>query len=169
MSRNARALIEEDYDVHRQAELLRSLSRSEGESHEPRGHLCADPGVPVFGTKGSSVHVQEIVRAWRGTGAAVTVYCTLLGTERPSDLADLDVVEVKPESVPASARERAVQDAALGLADEVLRNGCGLFYERYSLFSPALSVVARILDVPSVLEVNAPPIEEQQGTASCSM
>ena len=63
-------------------------------------YLCADPGVPVFGTKGSSVHVQEIVRAWRGTGAAVTVYCTLLGTERPSDLADLDVVEVKPESVP---------------------------------------------------------------------
>jgi len=35
-------------------------------------YLCADPGVPVFGTKGSSVHVQEIVRAWRGTGAAVT-------------------------------------------------------------------------------------------------
>ncbi len=29
MSRNARALIEEDYDVHRQAELLRSLARSE--------------------------------------------------------------------------------------------------------------------------------------------
>jgi glycosyltransferase involved in cell wall biosynthesis len=125
-------------------------------------YLCADPGVPVFGTKGSSVHVQEIVRAWRETGAAVTVYCTRLGTERPSDLADLDVVEVKPESVPGPARERAVQDAALGLADEVLRNGCGLFYERYSLFSPALSVVARILDVPSVLEVNAPLIEEQQ-------
>ena len=125
-------------------------------------YLCADPGVPVFGTKGSSVHVQEIVRAWRGTGAVVTVYCTRLGTERPSDLADLDVVEVKPESVPGPARERAVQDAALGLADEVLRNGCGLFYERYSLFSPALSVVARILDVPSVLEVNAPLIEEQQ-------
>ena len=84
-------------------------------------YLCADPGVPVFGTKGSSVHVQEIVRAWRGTGAVVTVYCTLLGTERPSDLADLDVVEVNTlEPVPASARERAVQDAALGLADEVL-------------------------------------------------
>ncbi len=29
VSRNARALIEEDYDVHRQAELLRSLTRSE--------------------------------------------------------------------------------------------------------------------------------------------
>ena len=125
-------------------------------------YLCADPGVPVFGTKGSSVHVQEIVRAWRGAGAAVTVYCTLLGTERPRDLADLDVVEVKPDSVPGPARERAIQDAALSLVDEVLRHGCGLFYERYSLFSPALSVVARVLDVPSVLEVNAPLIEEQQ-------
>lgn len=125
-------------------------------------YLCADPGVPVFGTKGSSVHVQEIVRAWRGAGAAVTVYCTRLGTDRPADLADLDVVEVQPDAAPGPARERAIQDAALALVDEVLRNGCGLVYERYSLFSPALSVVARVLDIPSVLEVNAPLIEEQQ-------
>ena len=132
-------------------------------------YLCADPGVPVFGTKGSSVHVQEIVRAWRRTGAVVTVYCARLGADRPADLADLAVVEVPPNTAgPASgtavcaARERAVQDAALALADEVLRRGCGLVYERYSLFSPAMSVVARILNVPSVLEVNAPLIEEQQ-------
>ncbi|MCU1531185.1 MAG: glycosyltransferase family 1 protein [Arthrobacter sp.] len=125
-------------------------------------YLCADPGVPVFGTKGSSVHVQEIVRAWRGAGAAVTVYCAQRGTERPADLADLDVVEVQPGSAPGPARERAVEDAALALVDEVLHQGCGLFYERYSLFSPALSVVARVLEVPSVLEVNAPLIEEQQ-------
>ena len=125
-------------------------------------YLCADPGVPVFGTKGSSVHVQEIVRAWRAAGATVTVYCTRLGTDRPADLADLDVVEVRPDDVPGPARERAVEDAALALVDEVLHHGCGLVYERYSLFSPALSVVARVLDVPSVLEVNAPLIEEQQ-------
>ena len=55
-------------------------------------YICADPGVPVFGTKGSSVHVQEIVRAWRRAGAEVTVYCTRRGTERPADLADLPVV-----------------------------------------------------------------------------
>ena len=23
-------------------------------------YICADPGVPVFGTKGSTLHVQEI-------------------------------------------------------------------------------------------------------------
>ncbi len=125
-------------------------------------YLCADPGVPVFGTKGSSVHVQEIVRAWardrrRSHGLlhparhrAAQRSCR---SRRRRSQAGIR---------PGPARERAVQDAALGLADEVLRNGCGLFYERYSMFSPALSVVARILDVPSVLEVNAPLIEEQQ-------
>jgi glycosyltransferase involved in cell wall biosynthesis len=125
-------------------------------------YLCADPGVPVFGTKGSSVHVQEIVRAWRNTGAAVTVYCTRKGTDRPADLADLDVVEVRPGDATGPAHEQAVQDAALDLVDEVLHRGCGLVYERYSLFSPALSVLAPVLDIPSVLEVNAPLIEEQQ-------
>jgi alpha-maltose-1-phosphate synthase len=126
-------------------------------------YLCADPGVPVFGTKGSSVHVQEIVRAWRGSGSDVTVYCARRGKDIPADLADLDVVEVPPDSAPAgAAREQANEDAALALADEVLHRGCGLVYERYSLFSPALSVLAPVLDVPSVLEVNAPLIEEQQ-------
>ncbi|CAI3804464.1 glycosyltransferase family 4 protein [Pseudarthrobacter sp. MM222] len=126
-------------------------------------YFCADPGVPVFGTKGSSVHVQEIVRAWRGTGADVTVYCARRGTDRPADLADLDVVEVTPKSATAgAAREQAIEDAALALVDEVLHRGCGLIYERYSLFSPALSVLAPVLDIPSVLEINAPLIEEQQ-------
>ncbi|MET4096863.1 glycosyltransferase family 4 protein [Arthrobacter sp. UYCu712] len=126
-------------------------------------YVCADPGVPIFGTKGSSVHVQEIVRAWRGSGADVTVYCARRGTDRPADLADLDVIEVRPEPAPAgAAREQAVQEAALALVDEVLHRGCGLVYERYSLFSPALSVLAPVLDIPSVLEVNAPLIEEQQ-------
>ena len=34
-------------------------------------YVCADPGVPVFGRKGCSVHVQEVVRALRRTGARV--------------------------------------------------------------------------------------------------
>lgn len=28
-------------------------------------YVCLDPGVPVFGAKGASVHVQEVVRALR--------------------------------------------------------------------------------------------------------
>ncbi len=125
-------------------------------------YVCADPGVPVFGTKGSSVHVQEIVRAWRKRGAAVTVYCTRLGTDRPDDLADLDVVAVTTPHAGGAAREPALEGAALALTDRILHDGCDLVYERYSLFSPALSVAAGVLNVPAVLEVNAALIEEQQ-------
>ncbi|PNH85664.1 glycosyltransferase family 4 protein [Arthrobacter sp. AFG20] len=137
-------------------------------------YVCADPGVPVFGTKGSSVHVQEIVRAWRRAGADVTVYCTRAGTDRPADLAWLPVVEIPPHRAeragaasgagPASGeeRERAIEEAAVALAETVVRDGCDVVYERYSLFSPALAMAAGALRVPGVLEVNAPLIEEQQ-------
>ena len=34
-------------------------------------NVCADHGVPVFGRKGCSVHVQEIVRAFTRRGVDV--------------------------------------------------------------------------------------------------
>lgn len=138
-------------------------------------YICADPGVPVFGTKGSSVHVQEIVRAWRRAGADVTIYCTRAGTDRPADLAGLPVVEIRPHagsgtpsgSAPSgapsgAAREHAIGEAAAALAQAVIAGGCDVVYERYSLFSAALAMVSEALRVPAVLEVNAPLIEEQQ-------
>jgi glycosyltransferase involved in cell wall biosynthesis len=125
-------------------------------------YICADPGVPVFGTKGSSVHVQEMVRAWRRAGADVTVYCVRAGNDKPADLGGLDVVERPPRKAEPAGRERAVEEAAYSLGDTALRDGCDVAYERYSLFSPALSLVAGTLGVPAVLEVNAPLIEEQQ-------
>ena len=36
-------------------------------------YLLADPGIGVFGTKGASVHVQEIIRAFRTHRHEVTV------------------------------------------------------------------------------------------------
>ena len=35
-------------------------------------YICADPGIPVFGTKGASVHVQEVVKAMLSKGLDVT-------------------------------------------------------------------------------------------------
>lgn len=125
-------------------------------------YLCADPGVPVFGTKGSSVHVQEIVRAWQSSGASVKVYCTRLGSTRPKDLGALEVVETKPVAASGADRERAAASAADRLALSIAAQGCDLVYERYSLFSTGLADVKEELRVPGVLEVNAPLIEEQQ-------
>jgi alpha-maltose-1-phosphate synthase len=128
-------------------------------------YLCADPGVPAFGTKGASVHVQEIVRAWRARGASVHLYCTRLGDEVPADLRDLPVTHVEvPGGLDAGEREHAQERVAAQLADAVLADGADVVYERYSLFSRALSVVgaqgtgARIT---RILEVNSPLIEEQ--------
>ena len=72
-------------------------------------YVCADPGIPVFGTKGASVHVQEIVRAWRARGADVHVYAVRLGDDVPADLADLPVhlVRVGGKGLDPAQREVA--------------------------------------------------------------
>lgn len=133
-------------------------------------YVCADPGVPVFGTKGASVHVQEIIRAWRTRGARVRIYCTRVGDDRPADLADVEVIHRRvPRPDPGldadaatAAREQAQQAAAQWLADQVIADGADLVYERYSLFSTALAEISDRTGAPGVLEVNSPLIEEQQ-------
>jgi glycosyltransferase involved in cell wall biosynthesis len=127
-------------------------------------YLCADPGVPAFGTKGASVHVQEIIRAWRARGAQVHLYCTRLGDDVPADLSDLPVTHVPVErGADPADRERAQAHAAERLAAAVLADGADVVYERYSLFSTALAVIGERAAVRPlrILEVNAPLIEEQ--------
>jgi hypothetical protein len=49
-------------------------------------YVCADPGVPVFGTKGASVHVQEVLRVLVRGGAEVELVCARTGGPPPADL-----------------------------------------------------------------------------------
>lgn len=125
-------------------------------------YLCADPGIPLFGTKGASVHIQEIVRAFRASGATVRMYCTRRGTDVPADLADLQVTEHRVPRAEGAGREAAQAQAAAALAEAVIADGADLVYERYSLFSTALEDISTRLQIPSVLEVNAPLIDEQR-------
>lgn len=125
-------------------------------------YLCADPGVPVFGTKGASVHVQEIVRSFRARGDEVTIYCTRRGDDVPGDLAGVRIVERKVQARTPAARERAVAEAARELAAHAASDGCDLVYERFALFSTAAADVARCSAAASVVEVNAPLIDEQR-------
>lgn len=129
-------------------------------------YVCADPGIPVFGTKGASVHVQEIIRAWRAKGAEVHVYAVRLGDEVPADLADLPVhiVKVGGKGLDPAEREVAQQRAAAELARQVAELAPDVVYERYSLFSTVLEHARLALGsaVTTVLEVNAPLIDEQR-------
>jgi glycosyltransferase involved in cell wall biosynthesis len=125
-------------------------------------YLCADPGIPVFGTKGASVHIQEIVRAFRRRGDNVTVYCSRRGDVVPADLADLRVVDIAVRAPDAASREVAISVTAGLLAAAAIADGCDLVYERYSLFSTAAALVKDATGAPLVLEVNAPLIDEQR-------
>lgn len=125
-------------------------------------YIVADPGVPVFGTKGASVHVQEIVRAFRARGAQVTVYATRRGSQVPPDLVDLPVVEHRVSGADTAERERSIHAASRALAVAALQDGCDLVYERFSLFSDAGARVAQAGGVPAILEVNAPLVDEQR-------
>lgn len=125
-------------------------------------YVCADPGVPVFGTKGASVHVQEIVRAFLARGDDVTIYCARRGDAVPADLDGIRVVELPVRKGSPAAREKRIAGVSRALAARMIADGCDLVYERFSLFSRASSIVAGATGALSVVEVNAPLIEEQR-------
>jgi glycosyltransferase involved in cell wall biosynthesis len=127
-------------------------------------YVCADPGVPVYGSKGASVHVQEVVRALRQQGASVTLFAARVGGEAPADLADVRLVALpKLPKGDVAQRERDALAANADLRARLLHEGpFDAVYERYSLWSYAGMETARQLGAPGLLEVNAPLIEEQR-------
>jgi glycosyltransferase involved in cell wall biosynthesis len=126
-------------------------------------YVCADAGVPVFGRKGCSIHVQEILRAFQKQGADVTLVASRLGDACPPDLQTIPVRALPT----ARSGDPAERERAALVANSVLRRTFereprfDLIYERYSLWSFAAMEHARNCGIPGVLEVNAPLIEEQ--------
>lgn len=125
-------------------------------------YVSADPGVPVFGRKGASVHVQGMLRALLRRGAEVHLLATRFDGEPPADLEDVRVHRLP--SIPkgeAGPRELAALAANGELRSKLATLGpLDLVYERYSLWSHAGIEHARETGAPAVLEVNAPLIEE---------
>ncbi|MGJ9405351.1 glycosyltransferase family 4 protein [Nesterenkonia aurantiaca] len=135
------------------------------------GYLLPDPGIGIFGSKGASVHAQEIIRALRTLGHQVTVFCTKRGDRHddpgsasvPEDLADLPVFVVPVSGAKgAQAREAAVARAAGRMADLAAEGDFDLLYERYSLFSTAGAAARRLCGAALIIEVNAPLLSEQR-------
>lgn len=129
-------------------------------------YVCMDPGVPVFGSKGCSVHVQEVVREFARRGAEVTLIATRAGGEHASALPQCGVRLLEPlPAVDAGEREQRLLDQNQPLGELLQTLGpFDLVYERYSLWSCAALEYARAAGTPCVLEVNAPLIDEQTAT-----
>jgi glycosyltransferase involved in cell wall biosynthesis len=127
-------------------------------------YVCADPGVPIFGCKGCSVHVQEIIRALLAHGARIEVFAASIGGTPPADLEPVRVYRLpKIPKGDAAGRERAALAANQGLSALLAQRGqFDLVYERYSLWSFAGMDYARTTGAASILEVNSPLVDEQR-------
>lgn len=127
-------------------------------------YVCTDPGVPVFGAKGGSVHVQSVLRALLARGVEVTLFARRLGGEPPAGLESVPVRRLsKPPKGQTPERERFLLDANAEVRRQLeVEPGLDLIYERHALFAHGGMEYAREAGIPGLLEVNAPLVEEQQ-------
>jgi glycosyltransferase involved in cell wall biosynthesis len=148
-------------------------------------YLCADSGVPLLGRKGASIHVRSLVAALNRAGHQVVVAAQVLNKspwETPAAIAG-NVLHLRPSSGSAAAVQAlkdfnqtlGVENAVPGeirrilsnkeLGDDLRRRFEGdppdFIYERASLCGIAGGKLARELNVPLLLEVNAPLTGEQ--------
>lgn len=127
-------------------------------------YVCVDPGVPVFGQKGCSVHVQELIRAFVKQGAHIDLFSNRVKGDRPAGLENINVHKLPalpPKEEPV-ARERAALDQNDRLLKELQQRGPFDFvYERYWLWNYSGMEYAKTCGIPGILEVNAPLIEEE--------
>ncbi|SEE95463.1 glycosyltransferase family 4 protein [Ruania alba] len=128
-------------------------------------YVCTDPGIPVFGSKGASVHVRAVLRRLVAAGLEVDLITPRTGGDAPPDLAQVRV-HLLPQVVGADPadRERSAQASEAGVAallDTIADDGpIDLVYERYALWGRTSSAWAQRRGIRSILEVNAPLVHE---------
>ena len=139
-------------------------------------YLCADPGVPIGGTKGASIHVFEFLSGLRRAGLDATVVAAASMPESQHMLPfDLHIPQVSGlqafyragRQTPASRRaKREARTFAMNtwfeqkLTELLDLDQFDVLYERYSLFGIAGTVTANRFGIPHILEVNAPLVRE---------
>jgi glycosyltransferase involved in cell wall biosynthesis len=126
-------------------------------------YLCADGGVPVFGRKGCSIHVQEVISAMLARGAVVDLFANRFDGDAPRALRAVRAHALpRTEGDDLETRERVAYLANRHTRSLVAAHGPYDFvYERYSLWSYAAIEDAAARGSATILEVNAPLIEEQ--------
>ncbi|WP_069791169.1 glycosyltransferase family 4 protein [Cyanobacterium sp. IPPAS B-1200] len=127
-------------------------------------YICTDPGIPVFGYKGCSIHVQEVIRSLMQQGHEVELFAVRWGGEAPTDLASVPQHKLPkaPKGDDLAWREQVLLAHNRDLLKTLEKAGkFDLVYERYALWSFAAMEYAQAQGIPGILEVNAPLIEEQ--------
>jgi glycosyltransferase involved in cell wall biosynthesis len=148
-------------------------------------YLCSDSGIPVLGRKGASIHVREMVGAFAQAGHQVVLAAPVLNKspwEKPAEVeANLLHVRLAASAQTASQRVRdftqqlGLDSSLPGELRRILHNqeleaqllarldkdSPDFIYERAALYGTAGAVVAKALNVPLLVELNAPLAVEQ--------
>ena len=112
-------------------------------------YVCADPGVPLLGGKGASVHLRAITSTLARRGHQVAVACAASGSGNPGPRVDrIAILDGSPDNHEEMLAGLLVDCAA----DAVI--------ERYSLACGPARRASAAVGVPLVLEVNAPLVLE---------
>jgi glycosyltransferase involved in cell wall biosynthesis len=133
----------------------------------------------VHGSKGAAIHVRELCRALASLDHAVNIFALRTGGPAPAHF-DVPVCEFVLEPLEQLTYDLLRADRGAGesvakvvralLAVNSLRHAAitglrdfqpDVIYERYALFGTAGVALARDLQVPLILEVNAPLSDEQ--------
>jgi glycosyltransferase involved in cell wall biosynthesis len=147
--------------------------------------LCPDPGIPVLGRKGASVHVRELIGAFARAGHHVTLAAQTLMKSKSDEPARVGARVLHIPSGPAletAARSFKEFNRRLGIENSVpgelrriaynnvlfnqlnrrfLRDKPDFIYERAGLYGTAGAMLAAKLRVPHIVELNAPLGVEQ--------
>lgn len=122
-------------------------------------YLTTDPGIPVLGHKGASVHVREMAGALHAAGAEVVVVSSRVhdaGASFEAGVALCAIPPVLPRECPQAALRAAIADQRDAVLELCRRLRPDIVYERFALFSDAGVHAARMCGIPHVLEVNSP-------------
>jgi starch synthase len=125
-------------------------------------YLSTDPGIAYGGTKGASVHVQELVAALAAAGAEVLLVVAhrAPGAPPPPEGVTLEVLPGPGKRASTAARLAAEPERAAWLEEQLARFGARVLYERLALHSSAGLVAGASLGVPHLIELNAPLLVE---------
>lgn len=138
-------------------------------SNRPLLYLCTDPGIPLFGCKGSSTHVREMARAFAALGREVWLAVSGRVDGSPPDFP----CRIVPLPVPSGRSARWLgydgrhwlgsRRATRRLMRQMVEVEHYDIYERYSLYAATGEALARRFGLRRVVEVNAFLSEESRG------
>lgn len=130
-------------------------------------YALPDPGIPVGGTKGASVHVSAICRAMARMGVEVTLYAARVAGALSGPGAErVTVKELSFGKVPSgpAGEEARIAGAPVfyeRLAEALQERPAEVVIERLSLFAGSGAEVAEGAGAGRILEVNAPVAAER--------